>query len=210
MRALFTVIFLLIFIITPFCVIGQDSIKAKKINEYFFALEDISPVNISIKFKHQLKKNTFYKIGLVNIAVGSNTNIPVRSNSFAIHNYNYSLGFQNGIEFRKKISEKFSFFHGPNLSFTYRVNIAKTENPAIPANQRQNISQSYISGLPYTLGLLFQFNNHLLFSAEINPELSVTYNKARYGQNPNFNSENISSNFLFANKYGVISKAYRL
>jgi hypothetical protein len=210
MKIQLTIILLSILIFNSFCIVGQDSIKTIKNNEFFFALEDISPVNISIKFKHQLSKNIFYKIGLVNVAGSSNTSLPVNSNSFAIHYYNFSIGLQNGIEFRKKLSEKFSFFHGPNLSFSYKSNITKTENPAIPTDERRDIIQSYIAGIPYTLGLLFQFNNHLLFSAEINPELSVKYSKARYGQNPNFDSENISSNFLFANKYGFISIAYRL
>lgn len=207
--------FLKTIILTILCInsistMGQDTTKTKKIKEYYFTLADISPLNVSIKYKRQLKNRTFLKIGLVNLSAHSSTSFSNASNSYPTRLFGYSAGLESGLEFRKAITDKFTFFHGLNLSFTYETSTNIMDNPTLPTNERRTVIQAYKGGISYTLGLLFKLNNHFLFSAEINPALSFTNSTRDYGQNPSMNYTSISSDFLFANKNGLLSIVYRL
>src|SRR3989304_5966006 len=196
--------------ISTICASGQDTTKTKKIREYYFALAEYSIVNISIKYKRQLKNKTFFKIGLVNLSASGNSYIPNNSLSYRTQDYSVSAGLESGFEFRRTISDKFAFFHGPNASFIYSIRISYVENPTLPQDQRKNTFQSYTGGIPYTVGLLFHLNNHFLFSAEINPGLFFTHQEADSGSYPSQNRTTYSADFRLANKNGLLSVAYRL
>ncbi len=196
--------------ISTFCAWGQDTTMTEKIKEYYLTLADISPVNISIKYKRQLKNRTFLKIGLVNISASGYSHNRNNPTSFNTSSFAFSAGLECGLEFRKTITKKFTFFHGPNISFTYNTSISQIDNPALPASQRKTITQTYNGGIPYTLGLLFHLNDHILLTAEINPELFYSYRTLDNKQNPQYNYIRSSIDLNFSNKYGLLSIAYRI
>lgn len=190
---------------------AQDTIKTeKKVKEYYLGFTDIAPLNVSITYKRQLSKKTFFKIGLISLSASNYNSIPDNSTSYITHSFNYGAGLNIGLEFRRALTDKFTFFHGLNLSYTFSQSISETENPALPVNQRKTTSQRHTGGLPYTFGLLFNLNNHFLFSAEINPGLSINYSTLDNGQNPQFNYTSTSAVFNLDNRQGFLSLVYRL
>lgn len=192
------------------CALGQETPKAEKIKEYSLTLTNISPFNISLKYKRQIKTKTFLKLGMVDISVNNSTNYPSFSSSYPNHTLILSAGLELGVEFRKPITDNFTFFHGPNVNFTYQTQISKTDNPSLTESQKKTTSQTYTGGASYTLGLLLQLNNHILLSAEINPGISETYRTFDNGQNPQFNSKSNGSTINFSTKFGFLSIIYRI
>lgn len=210
MKTVSRTITVIILTICTYYALGQDTLKTVKSREYFLTLANISPINVSIKYKHQLRKRTFFKIGLVDISANISNTYASTSTSFANNRISSSVGFECGLEFRKTMTDKFTFFHGPNTSFAYQTQISITQNPALPQSQRKTISQTYAVGIPYTLGLLFHLSNHVLFSAEINPGLFINFWIYDDGQNPKNNYKFSSASFIFTNKIGLLSIAYRI
>ena len=100
--------------------LGQDTLK-KKTKEYYLSIADFSPLNIHIKYKKQIGKKTFFKIGLINMSGAFSNQQPNNSTSFPTKTSNLSGGLQIGIEFRKQLTDKFTFFHGPNINYVYSV-----------------------------------------------------------------------------------------
>ena len=189
---------------------GQEVPKTDKTKEYFLTLANVSPVNVSIKYKRQLRKRTFLKIGLVDISGNSSSNDPSMSSSYSSQSLSFSAGLEVGVEFRRSVNDKFTFFHGPNLNFTYQKQISETNNPTLSSSQRKTVSQNYTGGISYTLGLSFKLNDHFLLSAEINPGVYNSVRTIDNGQYPQYNDTNNSANFSFSNKYGFLSIAYRI
>jgi hypothetical protein len=190
---------------------AQDTIKTeKKVREYYLGFTDIAPLNVSIRYKRQLSKKTFFEIGLIKLSASIYNSIPDNTTSYITHSFNYGAGFNTGLEFRRALTDKFTFFHGLNLGYTFNQSIAETENPALPVNQRKTLLQQHGGWLSYTFGLLYKLNNHFLFSAEINPGLSINYITFDNGQNPHLNYTSTSADFNLDNRNGFLSLVYRL
>jgi hypothetical protein len=203
-------IILSILSISTLFAMGQETPKPAKTKEYYLAVVDISPINFSIKYKRQIKNRTFFKIGLVDLSASDQTVSSSLSSTYSTGTSLYSAGLECGIEFRKPISDKLSFFHGPSLSYKYRIDISKTDNPALPPDQRRFESQTMTPGVVYSLGLLFRFNDHFLMSAEINPYVSYSFRTFNSGPYPQYNTKSNTANFGFSNRYGLLSIAYRI
>lgn len=211
MKKVPTIFTLTIMAFSTFCALGQDSVKTEKIKEFYFSFANISNLSFSIKYKQQLINNIFFKTGAVNISADGKNNLINNGSNYTYAIYFLSAGLECGIEFHKTIKEKFTFFHGPNISFTYYLSISEYDYPPQPYYvSRKSITQIYYGGIPYTLGFLFQINNHFLLSTEINPGLFFAY--SIYAQNPfpQYNYKDISANFRFANSNGLLSIVYRL
>ena len=203
-------IILIAFTISTISSSGQDTTKTKKIKEYYITLSGFSPLNISIKYKRQLRNRTFCKLGLVDLSFNTRSIFPGTPTTFPTSSTRYSAGIEFGIEFRKSKTEKFTFYHGPNLSFVYNTNINQSDNPALPIDQRTNTTQTYNGGIPYTLGFLFRLNDHFLLSTEINPGLFITFKETDNGSNSLENYSSNSANFKFSNNNAFLSIVYRL
>ncbi len=210
MKMTFKAVTVITLTIYTMCAQGQDTSALEKIKEFYLTPLDISPISVSMKYKQQLKEMSFFKIGLVNLSVNSTTSYPTTSTSFVNRSLSFSAGMEFGLEFRKKISDRFTFFHGPNISFGYQTQVIKSDNPLLSKSQSKSKSKTYIMGIPYTLGILFQLNNHFLLSSELNPGFFINYNEYNSGQDPFSNYTNISTNFNLTNKLGIISLAYRI
>jgi hypothetical protein len=205
MKTFYSIILLTGLLFNSLSLSAQDSTKTKKITEYYISLANVSPLNVSIKYKRQLKNNLFFKVGLINLSVTENDNLPSISTSYPTHHLAISSGLLFGLEFRKAITDKFTFYHGINLSFSYSTSISKTDNPNLPLNERKTTSLSYSGAIPYTLGLLFQLNKHFFLSAEINPNITFTT-----GTNSINNNRTFASSLSLGTNYGVLSLVFRL
>ncbi|MDX2172426.1 MAG: hypothetical protein SFY56_04855 [Bacteroidota bacterium] len=206
MKKFIGLIFISVFSLSSF---GQDSVKTR-IKEYYLTLADFSPVTLQLKYKRQIGKKTYIKIGLVNLSAYSNEQQLENPNFFPTYNSGFSGGLELGIEFRKQLTKKFSVFHGPNLSFSYLQNMSKTLNPAIPTSQQKSISESYRGSIPYSLGILFNLNSNILVSAEINPNINYNYQTYKNGQNPQANNISQNINIGFDNRIVLLSIVYRI
>lgn len=173
---------------------AQDSTSIKKIKEFHLAFSGFSNLSVQIKYKAQIKRKTFFKIGLINLSYSENSSnnptVPTKSRQ-------YSGGVGIGLEFRSNLYKQFAFYHGPNVQAIYTGNEV-TQSPS--GSKFYNSSTTIM--IPYTLGLLFNIKGPFYFSAEINP--GITY----MTQN-NFNG-NTSFNVGLGNQFGTLSLAYRL
>ena len=206
MKKLIILLFICIYSLNSF---GQDSVKTR-IKEYHLTLADFSPVTLQLKYKRQIGKKTYFKIGIVNLSAYGNSQKRLDQNSFPTNNSSYSGGLELGIEFRKQLNKRFSVFHGPNLSFSYRKSISRTLDPKIPTSEQKNTSESYRGSIPYSLGVLISLSSNILVSAELNPNISYNYQDYKDGQNPQ--GDNISENISigFDNRIVLLSIVYRL
>lgn len=186
----------------------QINSKAK-IKEYYLTFADFSPVSIHLKYKRQIGKKIFLKIGFINLSAYKNSQKPFDPNTFPTETSGYSAGLQIGIEFRKALTNKFSLFHGPNLNYTYSNSTFRLLDPAIPTKEQKDISVSQTSSIPYTLGILFNINANILIAGEINPAINFMTTDFKKGQNPKLNSTTTNTNFSFDNRYCLISIVYR-
>lgn len=189
---------------------AQDTTKSKKINEYYMGVSNIVPLEISLKYKRQLKNNTFFKIGLVDLSAKASTDMPESTSKFSTENYSISAGLELGLEFRKQVTEKFTFFHGPNLGFSYRVQTSTMNDPSIPIGFKERKLQDYVASIPYTFGLLFQLNSNFFLSTEINPGLFASFSEIDNGSNSNTNFKNTTAGFKLSNNNSLLSIGYRL
>lgn len=200
---------LILFSLLANIALGQDTIK-KKTKEYYLSIAGFSPLNIQIKYKKQIGQKTFFKLGLVNISGAFSDLQPNNSTAFPSKTSNLSGGLQIGIEFRKQLTDKFTFFHGPNLNYVYSISKTLYLNPAIPQREQINISERHTGSIPYTLGLLFNMSKHVLIAVEINPSINISQSNSKYGNSQSLNPSYTNINFMFDNNYALLSIVYRL
>ncbi len=206
MKKLIILIFVCAFSATSF---GQDSVKTRN-KEYYLTLADFSPVTLQLKYKRQIGKKTYLKIGLVNLTYSENLQVVQDPNYFPTSNVFYSAGLELGVEFRKHLTKKFSLFHGPNLSFVYQENISRRQDPAISSSEQKNTFQTYKFSIPYSLGILFNLNSNILVAAEINPNITFNYQTSKNNTTPNSNMTSQNLNAGFDNRLVLLSIVYRL
>ncbi|MEO6903410.1 MAG: hypothetical protein ABI315_09660 [Bacteroidia bacterium] len=206
MKKLIILLFISTYSLSSF---GQDSVKTRN-NEFYLTIANFSPVNVHLKYKRQIVNKIYFKVGLVNLSASSNKLEWQTSTSFPISKLSYSGGIEAGIEFRKQLTKRFSLFHGPNLSFTYRETIFKISDPSLNTKQQKNITQSYSGVLPYSLGILFNLNANMLVAAEINPNIYYSYEVYKNGRSPQANNTSNNISIGFDNKIVLLSFVYRI
>lgn len=206
MKKLIILLFICIYSLSSF---GQDTVKTR-IKEYYLTFADFSPVTLQLKYKRQIAKKTYFKIGLVSLGYSENSQVMQNPNLTPSFNRYYSAGLELGLEFRKHLTKKFSLFHGPNLSFIYNENISIRQDPLISPYDLKTTMQTYRFSIPYSLGILFNLNSNILVAAEINPNISFNHQVYNNNYTPNSNviSENLSAGV--DNRLVLLSIVYRL
>ncbi|HSH65152.1 MAG TPA: hypothetical protein VLB84_04995 [Bacteroidia bacterium] len=183
---------------------AQDTTKAEgKTKEYVLTLSNISPLNVGIRYKKQLKNRMFFKVGLINLNASISDNKPFSSSMISSKYYSFSGGMELGLEFRRGLGESFTFFHGPNVNVS---SVSKFARYADPSNTDSKMQTQYVSnslGVRYTLGILLHLKGHFFMSAEINPGVFMTYSRDEK------NYEMYSPSLGFGNSFSLISLVYR-
>ena len=182
--------------------------NSKRITEYYLTPLSFDRLSFSLKYKRQLKQNKFIKIGLIDLGGYLQNFKPNSSGLFPANTFQYSAGFQVGIEKRKTLNDRFSLFHGPNIGASYRHFQSELLDPALPVSDRKTISRQQVVSLNYTIGALLNVTDRILLAAEVNPGLyyTFTYDKVlinQSGRNASI-SGGLSTNFV------QLSLAYRL
>jgi hypothetical protein len=177
---------------------AQDTTQ-RRIQEVYLSATDFSPLQLQIKYKTQLHKKTFLKVGLIDLGYFNNYNSSASPNGSSSRNINYSAGVLLGLEFRNNLYKKFAFYHGPNLNLSVNSYVTRITAPFLPTQTRT--TTTYSAGIPYTLGVLFHLKSNFYLSAEINPGIQYT----RLGSYNYY--DNISFTF---NNSGLLSLVYRL
>lgn len=179
---------------------AQDTLQ-RKAREYHFTLTNIAPATVGFKFKKQMRGERYIKLGLIDLSGARSTNISPSSGSAYI-TFGLSGGVLGGIEFRRALSERFTFYHGPNLSFTYGANILTIKDPAFTDRY---IEGNFAAGVPYSLGFFYSINDHLLLSAELNPGVTLHYTSPLRGD-----AYMVTTLLDLGTRNGIVSLAYRL
>ena len=206
MKKLIILSFMCVYSLSSF---GQDSVKTR-IKEYYLTFANFSPATFQLKYKRQISKKIYFKIGLVNLSASENSQTTQDPNYLPTSSSSYSGGLEIGLEFRKHLTKKFSLFHGPNLSYIYQKNIFRQEDPAISNFQQRNTTQNYKFSIPYSLGILFNLNSNILIAAEINPNINYNYIEYKSNFNPNTNHISKNINVGLDSRLMLLSIVYRL
>lgn len=196
----------ILFIATLFAsiaVFGQDS-SATRNREFYATLADFSPLNIHLKYKHQVGARTYLKFGLVNMSASRSEYLPGNPAAPTTTATSISGGLELGIEFRKQLTGRLAFFHGPNLRYTYQTTTTGSTSPLLPA--QNNTTAGHSAAVPYTAGLLVNLTSNLLLAAEINPAVTFTRIEATTGGTTNSSS---SYGFSIDNRGGLLSLVMR-
>ena len=201
-----------------FCVftnLKAQVITEPKIKEYYFHIPlplNFSSIPIDFEYKKQMQKNRFLKLGFFSLYSNYNNNKTVYVNNGG---YTYqastkvlSGGINVGLEFRKSLGDNLTFYHGPNISLSY-YNINIKPNNGNIYDPKISKQETYSISIPYTFGLLFKINNHLLIAGQINPSVYVSQdNQTNLNQNFILN-KNQSASIGFDNQLGSIAIVYR-
>lgn len=200
-----------------FCVftnLKAQVITDPKIKEYYFKIPvplTFSLIPINFEYKKQKKNNTFYKVGLFSLSSQYNKdelNQDVFGNSYFGERKYLSGGINIGLEFRKSLSDHLTFFHGPNLGLFYSLSTFNPKNN-YNTSYTKTKQENYSISLPYTLGLLFNINKHLLMAAQINPSIYISQDNNN-NMNQNLSSQKSQSIGVgFNNQLGNIAIVYR-
>lgn len=197
---------LFVFLFVTGLAFGQDS-TLRKNREFYFTLADFSPLSVEFKYKHQIGERTYLKFGLVNLSGSRISYIPNQPFNFKKTDWNYAAGIEMGIEFRKPLANKISFFHGPNLRYSYQNNTRHIPNSiTLPVTIEKIVEESHTISIPYSVGILFILRPKLLLAIEMNPAINFTHTRSRNGSNT-YNSNVFGANL--DNRYGLLSLGLR-
>ena len=197
---------LLFFIFFANVAFGQEPSTTRN-NEFYLTLADFSPLNVHLKYKKQIGARTYLKFGLVNLSASRTEFIP---NGGAVSTRTtYSGGLEIGIEFRKELTEKLTFFHGPNIRYSYQATIEKMN---VPITDDKTTTDVHIASIPYSIGVLFNLTPKLLLAAEINPSVNFGQTQVRNtsGSLTYTGTTTTNFNFAFDNRFGLLSLVFRI
>jgi hypothetical protein len=156
---------------------GQDS-ENSKTKEIYLSSNILSFNNLGLQYKSELKKGSFFRIGLNNINsdltkqnYGALSAIPRTTTNFAVK-------FEVGLEKRKQITEKLSAFYGINFITETSFQRIKREDPTLPRNLRHLDNFSINPGFGFNSGFILKITGAFSVSAEIIPELVYNYSSS--------------------------------
>jgi hypothetical protein len=155
------------FTFSAFFVSAQEK-KDRTGKEIHFGLNSITPISTDISFKKPRKQEgKYFKFEIVNLRASSNyvNRVDYGSDEFKT---NLSAGIEIGWEKRIPIGEKLFFYRGINLGYVFGVELNKVEQTS------GLIRMTNTFYVPYTLGLMYQINEKLIVSVEMNPSVRYT------------------------------------
>lgn len=193
-------IFLLASAICSGLLSAQDTIIRKHVKEIYLSVSNVNPLNVGLRYKTQIGEKTFLKLGLVDLQYRVDKSNFIPPNREKIVNTTYSGGLLFGLEFRKQITERFTFYHGPNVGFNINYNETKRTGGFAYSTTEVKSNTNYTAQLPYTFGFLFALSKEFLLAAEINPSVY-------YSENANNRSNTLGVNL--SSNSALLSMVYR-
>ncbi len=190
---------------------AQES-STPKTKEYCFALPvptDLSNLQLGFDYKVQLKNQTFLKLSALSLSFTDQVNDPTSSSEYRRESLAYSGGIGCGLEFRKELTDKFAFFHGPNIGFRYNYDTHTNNDPSLDLYSRKRSTQSMHYWVSYTLGFMYSISSHFLVSAQMYPGVFFTTSQHKYELIPSQNYNSMTAGLSMSDNIGGISLIYR-
>jgi hypothetical protein len=191
---------------------AQDTVKTtQRINELNLTPYGIWPFSIGMDYKTQIGSKTFFKIGFINLSATNKTDDSYGGN-IKRTTVDYSAGLSIGLEFRIPVNDRVSFYHGPNLGYSYDNLKEEMIDPNL-YNSRESTQQSHSFSLPYNFGFLFKINNHFLIGIQGNSSVGVSFidtdNIYPHYPSNNYNRKSINYNLSIVDTDGFVDFVYR-
>ncbi|MPM03648.1 hypothetical protein SDC9_49915 [bioreactor metagenome] len=205
----------IIAIIAVFALIAQaeaQETSSPKTKEYCFSLPlpaDLSALSFGFDYKMQFKNSTFLKLSALSLSYTNQENTPTSTSDFSTAYMAYSGGLGVGLEFRKNLSDKFTFYHGPGIGVSYQYSENTNNDPAVSLDFRQYSNQTMIYNVNYSLGFMYSVCEHFLVSAQLSASFNYRDGKNEYSMNPSSNNTSKSFYGGFSDEIGSISLIYR-
>ena|SRR4030043_476273 len=147
-----------------------------KIKELYLTGNLLTFNNFGLQYKSELKRGTFFRLGLTNINLDCyKTKFDPTGPFNPTINTQIEGRFDVGLEKRKQITEKLTAFYGINVITSISFVRSKREDPTLPQDLRHMDNFSISSGLGFNSGFIFNFAKDFSISAEIIPKLIYTY-----------------------------------
>lgn len=205
--------FVFIAVVLVCCVqLSAQESETSKTKEYCFSLpfpQNINHITIGFDYKVQLGQSTFLKLSTFDLAFSYSKSNPSSSTNYPTSIISYSGGLGAGLEFRKELTPSFTFFHGPNIGYSYSNMTNATSNPVYDVNHRKMIAQTNNAAFSYTLGFMFKMSNHVFIAAQINPYAGITFYDLNNTMDPGQNYKSTGFDFGFTDNIGSLSIVYR-
>lgn len=172
-------------------------------DEIHLRINSFSSFNIGISYKRRLKENRFLVLSATNLAYSFNRVTPEDTFNFPTSRQIANVAFEIGYEFRNKLSEKFVFYHGPNVNYSFRLTLNVDENPNIIIPETSEYRQSIHSiSLPYNIGLMYFFSKNFFVTAQLRLIPSINFAATN---DRGIKTNEIGSGFNFNNAAGIIA-----
>ncbi|MGZ4033940.1 MAG: hypothetical protein ACXVDZ_09615 [Bacteroidia bacterium] len=201
------VFFIVLLSLSKTFVAQQDNLHEKKSVECLLSVSSFQPITTSISYKRQIKNQTFFKIGLIDLNFSNNDNKYV--NTLA-ENTSLTIngGLLAGIEFRKSLNDVFTLFHGPGLGCSYLY--AKSITTQTNTNEPYVITNKITPEAVYSVGIMAKLSEHFYFAAELNPSVSYSFSYIDFKHSPVNNYKSTATNINFGNKNATLALVYKI
>src|SRR4051812_7387942 len=91
---------------------SPESPVTGRAKEIWAGINSLSPVNISLGYKHEIATGWFMSYRLFNLQYNST----IQSQRFSNESVRYSISLGAGIERRHRLTDNLLFFHGPEIT----------------------------------------------------------------------------------------------
>ena len=153
---------------------SQES-KPGKVKELYLNGNLLTFNNFGLQYKSELNNGNFFRIGWVNFYTGFSNLKDGTSPQYNSSDFHFNGDFEIGLEKRKQISERLTFFYGINFLTMTSFNIHKKEDPGMPLDQRSLNDLNLSPGIGFDTGLMFKITGDFSIAAEIMPALLFNY-----------------------------------
>lgn len=172
-------------------------------NEIHLRFNSLSSFDIGISYKRQLKENRFLVLSLARLSYNFNKIEPENPLQNIESRHNMNSAFEIGYEFRNNISEKFVFYHGPNIAYGYSLTKATRENSVLPDEKIESKFNRHNISIPYNIGIMYNFTRNFFITAQLTARYGVGFDKNDSGDRNIVNV--INTGLSFNNLAGIIA-----
>jgi hypothetical protein len=186
---------------------AQDTVQAPTFkNEISVSSSRLTFDDLSLKYARSISNDLWLKVGVINLEGSFHKNIP-SVGSFISTNSSLNGGLLIGIE-KQKSTNKLELTYGLNVQMIYNYTNYTTENPSVPAIQRDIDVYKYSPGIGFGLGFFYKINPSILLGFEINPSINYAFTNGE-SASTGYAYKNRDFYFSFTNNGALITLKYR-